>query len=467
MTLNKLIPALTAAFFIFASPANLYAESKLDDALGGFEDEAVEDETPESATISKETEKKKPSPMELSGSVALKTSYNYAHEAPQAGRTDYRGLSRLRTEVNLQVDLKLSEGWKSVVQGVGFYDFAYSVNGRGDYTDEVLDSNESEAELQEVYARGSLTPNIDLKLGRQIVVWGKSDNLRVTDVLNPLDTREPGMVDIEDLRLPVTMMRGDYYIGKWSVSAIIIPEIRFNKEPAYGSDFYPAPISPPPEEKPDIAVEAVENMEYAVAFNGVFSGFDLSFYAARIYNDSFHLERRSMFSFVRRHAKLTMLGAAGNVASGNWLFISEAAWIDGLEFYSLPGETRSRLDFLLGAEYSGITDTSIALDAVNRRIFGHEQSLENLPDQTKEDELQWAARLTRNFLNQTLKVTALASVFGADGGDGSFQRYQASYDVNDWLNVTGGVMVYQPGEKLFFKAVKDNDRIFLDVKYSF
>ncbi|MEE8484387.1 MAG: DUF1302 domain-containing protein, partial [Nitrospinota bacterium] len=82
-------------------------------------------------------------------------------------------------------------------------------------------------------------------------------------------------------------------------------------------------------------------------------------------------------------------------------------------------------------------------------------------------EFQWAARLTRNFLNQTLKVTFMASAFGADGGDGSFQRYQASYDVNDSLNVAGGVMVYQPGKKSFFKAVKDNDRIFLDAKYSF
>ncbi|MEE8483179.1 MAG: DUF1302 family protein, partial [Nitrospinota bacterium] len=319
MTFNKLIPALIAAFFILASPANLHAESELDEALGGFEDEMAEDEMPESSPESamessvtrKAAEREKPSPLELSGSVALKSSYNYAHKTPPPGRTDYRGLSRLRSEVNLQVDLKLSEGWKSVVQGVGFYDFAYSVNGRGDYTDEVLDSNEVQAELQEVYARGSLTSNVDLKLGRQIMVWGKSDNIRVTDVLNPLDSREPGMVDIEDLRLPVTMLRGDYYFGGWSVSAIIIPEIRFNKEPAYGGDFYPAPAAPPPEEKPE---SASENMEYALALNGVFSGFDLSFYAARIYNDSSHLEPHPTFGFVRRHAKLTMLGAAGNVA---------------------------------------------------------------------------------------------------------------------------------------------------------
>ena len=36
------------------------------------------------------------------------------------------------------------------------------------------------------------------------------DNLRVTDVLNPMDLRVPGLTDIDDLRLPVTMIKLDY-----------------------------------------------------------------------------------------------------------------------------------------------------------------------------------------------------------------------------------------------------------------
>ena len=60
------------------------------------------------------------------------------------------------------------------------------------------------------------------KLGRQIVNWGRSDTVRVLDVINPLDNREPGLVDIEDLRLPVTMARVDYF-PKWFWTRTFFP----------------------------------------------------------------------------------------------------------------------------------------------------------------------------------------------------------------------------------------------------
>ncbi len=65
-----------------------------------------------------------------------------------------------------------------------------------------------------------------------------SDTLRVLDVLNPLDNREPGRADIEDLRRPVTMVKLDWHIGRnWRLTGIAIPEIRFDDLPALGTDF--------------------------------------------------------------------------------------------------------------------------------------------------------------------------------------------------------------------------------------
>ncbi len=37
------------------------------------------------------------------------------------------------------------------------------------------------------------------------------------------------MVDIEDLRLPVTMAKLDYFLGSWQVAPIAILEQRFTK----------------------------------------------------------------------------------------------------------------------------------------------------------------------------------------------------------------------------------------------
>lgn len=110
----------------------------------------------------------------------------------------------------------------------------------------VLNDYESDTEFREIFIRGKINPRLDLKVGRQIVVWGKSDNFRVVDVLNPPDLREPGLVDIENLRLPSCKSRLDYYQGDWSLSGLAIHEIRFDKLPPYGSDFYPFPVKLPP-----------------------------------------------------------------------------------------------------------------------------------------------------------------------------------------------------------------------------
>jgi len=176
--------------------------------------------------------------------------------------------------------------------------------------------------------------SLDIKLGRQIVVWGKSDNIRVTDVLNPLDMREPGLTDIEDLRLPVATSRLDYYIGDWNLTGIVIHEIRFNKSPEYGSDFYPSSTPPPYEDKPG---SRCKNTEYAAAINGIFSGWDISFYWADFYNDTPHMELVSAGpppQIEWKHARLKMFGAAFNQALGNWLLKTEAAYIDGFKFFN-------------------------------------------------------------------------------------------------------------------------------------
>ena len=218
--------------------------SDFDDALGGFDDEETTDS--QSKETPRPTDKKF---YKINGSAAIKSSYNFAHDAPTDDGTDYRGLSRLRAELFLGVDLYLPSNWKGRVSGRAFYDTVYALSGE-EYTDEVLDTYRNEAEIGEVWVLGSLTKNLDIKIGRQVLVLGKSDNFRVTDLLNPIDNREPGMVDIEDLRLPVLMTRLDYYFGDFDITFAAIHERRFNKNAAFGSDFWPFPFPPPEEEIP-------------------------------------------------------------------------------------------------------------------------------------------------------------------------------------------------------------------------
>ena len=425
---------------------------ELDAVLEGFDDElqATDNNSNADAAIGEAAN------WQLSGSLGLSSTYNYAHKAPAAGQTDYRGLSRLRAKLSLELDGKFSPDWHVHVAGHSYYDAAYRIQGRDAYSSDVLDAYERESELGEAFIQGRISKSLDLKIGRQIVVWGKSDNLRVTDVLNPLDVREPGLVDIEDLRLPLTMLKADYYVGDWGLSVIAIPEIRFNKLPAYGSDFFPFLAPLPPEQVP---ADGFGNAEYAVAANGIFSGWDLSFYWADVYDDNAHSVIAPNGPRLE-HSRVDMLGAAVNIAAGNWLLKSEVATFSDLHY---AGTHKRRHDLLIGAEYSGFRDTTVSLEVVRRHVTGFDSALAAAGH--VENDYQTAFRYTGDFFHDRLELTALATLYGEELDEGGFTRLSAEYDLYDAFTLGGGVVMYREGERT--SAIADNDRIFVEMKYSF
>jgi len=429
-----------------------------DDAFSGFDDSlSYSDSIAEDAAWDQEW-------LDLGGDLGISTVLNFAHDEPPTGQIDHRGLSGLKSWIRLEAQIRLPCSWRGRLTGHAFHDAAYLVRGLGEFTEELLDNYEKEIELDEAWLQGSLTPSLDIKPGRQIAVWGRSDNIRVTDILNPLDLREPGLTDIEDLRLPVTMSRLDYYFGPWNLTGVVLHEIRFNKSPVLGSDFYPSDEALPPEKDAPISFN---DQEYGLALNGIFRGWDLSLYGAYFFDDRAHLEPGDTHPLIQAHSRLIMAGAATNVAIGSWLLKAETAFVSGLEFNGLPDETKSRIDGLVGVEYSGFTNSVLALETVDRLLLDHDRVLENPPDETMKNTFQSSARFTRTFSHEILRVVAVASAWGLWGQEGSMARSQVEYDWTDDVSAILGIVLYSGGETSLFDAVRDNDRIFFDFKYSF
>lgn len=477
MIRNRLLPGCCLLVVLAAGPV-LAAEDGLDEVLSGFESDSAGQavETPAGSGLdevlggfegeaeqepAKTADRVLPGWLDLGGSLSVAGSVNFAHEAPAENEPDYRGLSMLRTTGALECDVRLAD-WQLRISGHLFYDGVYSLQGRGQYSDELLDLYEQELELDETYLSGSLLPSLDLKTGRQIVVWGKSDNVRVTDILNPLDNRLPGMVDIKNRRLPVTMTRLDYYLGDWNLSGIMVHEVRFARNPVFNSDFFPGSSPLPPEQTPGWSLD---NQQYGLALNGIFSGWDLSLYWARVYDDRSHLVMDEQGTPVRVHGRIGMLGLSGNVALGNWLLKGEGAWFDGLEYTSLPQQEVSRLDLMAGIEYMGFSETVLSLELVNRHILEYDAHLALSPDYLAEDSMQAVAKLVRDFANDTIQLKILLSVFGWHGEDGAFERFQLDYDLNDQLTLTGGIIFYQAADQGALATIGDNDRLFFEISY--
>ena len=76
---------------------------------------------------------------------------------------------------------KFENGFKFKVNAKAYYDAIYDIKGSEKFAQEELDELRSEVELFDAYIEGKITDNFDMKLGRQVVVWGRSDTIRVTE----------------------------------------------------------------------------------------------------------------------------------------------------------------------------------------------------------------------------------------------------------------------------------------------
>jgi hypothetical protein len=264
------------------------------------------------------------------------------------------------------------------------------------------------------------------------------------------------------------MTKLEYFFSDLSLSAISIHELRFNKNPKFGSDFFPGDSRVPGRDS-DKGL-TFNDTQFAVALNGIFHGWDASLYGAYIFDDFAYIRVKQMGfppRLERKHARIKMVGGAGNIAWGNWLFIAETAFFDDLRFTNTPAKKYSRLDGLIGLEYAGFRDTTIAIDIANQHIFDFDRDLKETPDRQREDLFQSAVRLTRTYMNDTVTLTALANTFGVTGDQGALQRFTAQYDYTDSIEITAGVVFYQSGDLRRTESIGSNDRVYLEIKYNF
>jgi len=81
-------------------------------------------------------------------------------------------------------------------------------------------------------------PQLDLRLGKQIVRWGKTDEISPVDNLNPQDMREFIIRDLEGRKIPIWMAKVDLYpSNNWTIEGIFIPFFKDNEVDFWGRDW--------------------------------------------------------------------------------------------------------------------------------------------------------------------------------------------------------------------------------------
>ncbi|MCP4163172.1 MAG: DUF1302 domain-containing protein [Deltaproteobacteria bacterium] len=445
-------------------------------------DEEEPDDIPEVDMDSIEKEEGKDSTDFYIGGF-LKQEIEYGYD-----RTD-RKLSKVKSILSLESSYNLTEDFKFKISGMGFYDSAYEIDGRGDYAREVLDDNESEVSLRELFFDWKIDDHFMLKFGRQVVAWGESDYSRVTDVINPRDLRGPGLTNLEDARLPTSAIRLTYESGSFATEFVTIHEHPGSSISSYGSDFdYYTSLRLPVvsianEDNPE---NTFKNTGFAIKTTKLFNGGDISFYISKTFDDlpvlkatniEFSGPNLSMLSLTPEYHTFKTYGVTGKKAIGSVLYKFELAFIDGkkimrgdfinnITFGMTASEletfkSKDQLTTVLGIEYTGVSDLRVTLELENVHTFDFESSLA-----TDRNDKRAYLQATYGLLNETMEIDLLCTYF--ERGKGGIIRLSTNYDIIDNLNIELGTIFYgaDNSDSIFYNF-RDQDRVYSRIKYSF
>lgn len=182
------------------------------------------------------------SDIQLSGYFKNETAYRY--RVP-------RSITKIRNIAYLDAKYSYSPHLKFNVSGWAYYDLAYAlfdyetIAGRlhrdANQPLAFLETLPEEkdvmgAEIREFYA-DMFFGNLDVRLGKQFVVWGVLEGVRITDEINPMDFRELILPDLLDYRIPLWMAKLDYYRPEASYQFLWIPDMTFHKPAPPGSEW--------------------------------------------------------------------------------------------------------------------------------------------------------------------------------------------------------------------------------------
>ena len=108
--------------------------------------------------------------------------------------------------------------------------FVYEIDARLRYDiQDELDDDQTELQFRDAFVDYNYEGTY-FRLGKQTIVWGASDGLRLLDVINPLNYREFILDDFDNSRISLTTLSADIPISDGSsLMVIIIPELKFNQ----------------------------------------------------------------------------------------------------------------------------------------------------------------------------------------------------------------------------------------------
>ncbi len=310
----------------------------------------------------------------------------------------------------------------------------------------------AEMELLELYADIAID-DIFLRVGKQQIVWGQADGLKVLDVVNPQSFREFILDDFESSRIPLWALSAQIPFGDVVAEFVWIPDNTFDDIPA--NDAYFAVRSPllilPPTPGKEVHIEDpvrpgrfFADADYGVALTALVGNWDLSFNYLYQYNNLpqfLYFEDDTSVTITPSYTRTHMIGGSFSTSLGDFILRGELAWFTNKAFtvsrqVEPSGSTLSgEFSYVIGLDYSGISDTFISVQLFQSFVQDHVAGM--IRGGTESN----MTLFIRYKFNSDLTKLELRNVTNLERGDG-YVELSAEHELRDNLTLGARLVVF-------------------------
>ena len=345
---------------------------------------------------------------------------------------------------------------------------------------------------------------LDLEVGRQRLVWGRTDVVRPTDNLTPRDWTDP----LDEQRLSPWALRGNYEKGRWMAELAGVARYAPSRLPLLGDRWFETtrqsivnprynPRDPnnslgPPRlqlrfswDEAKFPFTRLTNVQRAVrgGYRGQRVEWTLSYY--RGFDDAPHVSARpgtpqfvagfQPILLTRRFPRLDVAGGDFQAIAGRWAFRGEAGYFhfpqrldNGYLLYDLEMEwTRKDWSVILGgADVLGAELKANLFSDVQKEVDEFRRTGRTAPGTSSAiDQVFLPAGFFRAGRNAPTEWQAsVEAMVGLDRGD-RLVRLSGSWPLKDWLRAGGELdLMSGPPQTLYGTwGANDRLRVFLSI----
>lgn len=407
----------------------------------------------------------------LLGWVEQKVAYGLEAPGPAFARQE-RELNRVETSAYLQLDRQLGDRGRFRLSGKAYHDEIYRLNDSTPFTFAEINEHRNRFEIRDFYVEQELDNGVYIKAGHQILAWGMSEYLRVTDLINVENQYQLGQQDLEDLRLQVPAVLASASAGGWNWDAVFTYHAGRDDIAPQRDEF--DLFAPLYEAGGTISIRRPErDYEFFLRAATQYDSGDIQIVAGEFNDNALALERVTVIDdqpvATLFQNRMRALGVAANYVSGSWLLFGELGWHANrvarptersVAFTADGWVKKDQLLGVLGIEYSGLRNLLLAAELDGQRIrdnepFGYGDG--------KLLSLGLRARWTA--MNERLQVLAVINELAED--QGRVARVSMGYDWSDSFNLGLMWVGYSAPDNSLVNPFQHNDVLQLQIRYSF